>query len=302
VANSYSNNNTFENPYQQASDPKRSRGDRQERGPGPPLPPDYVPSPLDICSGRGKKNWNLEGNVVFRSFIQTKVGDYIAAQTKMEKTQVVVQILQTLRNQGFQFLKQNKDKRYYDIGDKEARDKVGHSLRDQVTALKQKEKSSREHPTTAPLYPPEEPKHQRRPSLALSDGGNETEMRRSALESTTLFKAFARRPSWIVGEDASAWECVDQYMELDIDSSDSATKHDDDIGECHDHVKNHHAAEMSESVNNHHQLMKNSILSFDDRMSILGSNARMSAMSNPRMSTTFTHGGSSAHRLSLIHI
>ena len=280
---------------------KSKRRENIERGPGAPLPYGYVPTPFDICSGRGKKNWNLEGNVAFRSYIQTKVAEYIDARTKVEKTKVVVTILSSLRQQGFQFLKEGKDKRYYDIGDKEARDKVGHSLRDQVTALKQKSQKSQQqelHEVVGGEM------HQRRPSLTLSDSGNETEMRRSALESTTLFKAFARRPSWIVGEENGNWECVDEYMDMDIDS-DSATQASA--------ASEHHATpgkqpaadaagEIETSGHGHHQLMKNSILSFDERMSLLnnsGSNPRASTVSNPRMSIFNLHGSNGLRRSTL---
>lgn len=250
---------------------KRTRGRKEERGPGLPLPLGYVPTKLDICSGRGKKNWNLEGNVAFRSYIQTKVSDYIGAQTKIEKTKVVVDILQNLRSQGFQFLKEGKDQRYYDIGDKEARDKVGHSLRDQVTAIKQKVRKDKEmggHAQYEDLQL-EDPCAQRRPSLTLSDSGNETEMRRSALESTELFKQFARRPSWLIGEDANAsWEYVDQYLDMDIDSDSRDTQ------------STQQDLEIDEATTCNNQLMKNSILSFDERLSHIGSvNARMSLAS-----------------------
>ena len=101
------------------------------------LPDNYMPGPKDICCGRGKRNWNHSGNVAFRSLIQNSVNRYIDAPNKTAKTAVVVSIVDDIRQSGAYFLKQDDDNgRWYDIGDQQAREKVGHSLRDQVTAQK----------------------------------------------------------------------------------------------------------------------------------------------------------------------
>jgi len=103
------------------------------------LPPDYVPTALDVCCGRGKKNWNHEGNTNFRSIIRSNVLRYMEAPTKSDKTRLVCSIVDMIRQQGGKFLKEDDGGMYYDIGDIQARDKVGHSLRDQVSsANKQK--------------------------------------------------------------------------------------------------------------------------------------------------------------------
>lgn len=111
------------------------------------LPPDYEPTDLDICSGRGKAFWNHSGNVAFRNLIQSQVEVYINAPTKAEKSAIVVAIVDELRRQGCKFLKQEKTPNgemiCYDIGDAFAREKVGHSLRDQVTAINRTSTSSR---------------------------------------------------------------------------------------------------------------------------------------------------------------
>jgi hypothetical protein len=98
------------------------------------LPPNYTPGELDICCGRGKRNWNHSGNVAFRNLIHTSVDRYLAAPTKTAKSAVVLQVVDTIRESGAYFLKQNETGVWYDIGDAHAREKVGHSLRDQVTA------------------------------------------------------------------------------------------------------------------------------------------------------------------------
>lgn len=106
-----------------------------------PLPDGYVPRSRDVCCGRGKRNWNHEGNVWFRNLIQANVDRYIQAPSKTDKTAVVVAVVEQVRSEGAFFVKQDDDSgRWYDIGDTQAREKVGHSLRDQVTAQKKKEK------------------------------------------------------------------------------------------------------------------------------------------------------------------
>jgi hypothetical protein len=109
------------------------------------LPEDYSPRDHDICCGRGKRNWNHKGNVYFRNLIQANVDRYLTATTKTGKTAVVLTIVDEVRLGGTYFVKQNDDNgRWYDIGDAQAREKVGHSLRDQVTAWKKSSKRSDE--------------------------------------------------------------------------------------------------------------------------------------------------------------
>ena len=150
--------------------------------PGGPLPINYEPTNLDVCSGRGKRNWNHSGNVAFRDLIQHSTSAYMAATTKNEKTAIVCNIVEEMRTIGCKFLKEDsKTGRWYDIGDAQAREKVGHSLRDQVTAYN---RSNVETPDAT---------HHR----TLSDSGKEADTRRMSLDTTVLFGQFARRPSWL---------------------------------------------------------------------------------------------------------
>lgn len=112
----------------------------QPSGPTP-LPLGYEPRSQDICCGRGKRNWTHSGNVWFRNLIQANVDRYMQAPSKTDKTAVVISVVEQVRGEGAFFVKQDEDSgRWYDIGDTQAREKVGHSLRDQVTAQKRKEK------------------------------------------------------------------------------------------------------------------------------------------------------------------
>lgn len=138
------------------------------------LPGGYQPSPYDVCCGRGKKNWNHEGNTIFRKLIRTNVKAYQDATDKQDKSSIVISIVDTIRNQGGRFLKQNDDKQWYDIGDTQAREKVGHSLRDQVNAqikqqLLQQGSESSPHKRSSPSpesnspSSPKKPRFQRAP-------------------------------------------------------------------------------------------------------------------------------------------
>ena len=156
--------------------------------PGGSLPIDYEPTKLDVCSGRGKRNWNHSGNAAFRDLIQHSTPAYMSASTKNEKTTIVCNIVEEMRALGCKFLKEDSKTRcWYDIGDAQAREKVGHSLRDQVTA------HNRSHATTMPNTEAQRPTHHR----TVSDSLNEADSRRMSLDTTVLFGQFARRPSWI---------------------------------------------------------------------------------------------------------
>ena len=179
------------------------------------LPIEYEPTNLDVCSGRGKRNWTHSGNIAFRELIQHTTPAYMAAPTKNEKTAIVCNIVEEMRALGCQFLKQDSTtNRWYDMGDAQARDKVGHSLRDQVSAYNRSQITPAQPITfehivgmnymRASITPPGGAKqHARRPSLAMSDSGNEADERRMSLDTTSIHGEFARRPSWIADSDTT---------------------------------------------------------------------------------------------------
>jgi hypothetical protein len=70
-------------------------------------------------------------------YIQQKVHDYINIKSKVEKTQFVNDTVHDLRRQGYRFLAEDAGSRcWFDIGDAQTKNKVGHSLRDQVAAIR----------------------------------------------------------------------------------------------------------------------------------------------------------------------
>jgi hypothetical protein len=98
----------------------------------------YKPTSFDVCCGRGKQHWKHSGNVNFRKFIKNNIHLYLSAETKPAKTNVVVSLVEHVRENGGHFLKLEEDTSsdnfgcWVDIGDFLARDKVSHSLRDQI--------------------------------------------------------------------------------------------------------------------------------------------------------------------------
>jgi len=165
------------------------------------LPLSYVPGDKDVVCGRGKRNWNHLGNINFRNVIRTNVQRYLDSPTKNDKTLVVISIVDEIRGQGGRFLKEDMHGRWYDIGDAQARDKVGHSLRDQVTALSRqrnkKEVMSGSNKAAAPEPALSAPTPlMRRPSVQ-SDSGNEVDMRRSSHFTSFILNTFTRRPSFL---------------------------------------------------------------------------------------------------------
>lgn len=90
------------------------------------MPEGYEPSVLDVLCGRGVECFNHSGNVAFRKVIEENLDRYTMSRTKLEKSILVVQIVDIVRNIGGEdsawFLrKDHKVGKYYEIGDDAAR-------------------------------------------------------------------------------------------------------------------------------------------------------------------------------------
>jgi hypothetical protein len=114
----------------------------------------YTPTVMDVCSGRGKKNWKHKGNSEFRKLVHSNVAAYMNAPSKHEKTLVVKAIVDVIRSNGGRFLKQGSDDDWYDIGDNQAKEKVGHSLRDQVSAITKQKRETTSRSGSSPRFSP----------------------------------------------------------------------------------------------------------------------------------------------------
>lgn len=98
-----------------------------------PLAPEYTPGEFDVICARGKQAKNHSGNVRYRRIIVEKMKIYDEAPTKLEKTVIVSEILDSVRtvspNGGFI---KKFDGRWFEVGDHIAREKIGQSLRDML--------------------------------------------------------------------------------------------------------------------------------------------------------------------------
>lgn len=104
--------------------------------------------PYDILCGRSKNAYHNIGNKRFRVIISWNFERYISSTTRTEKTAIVLSIVNTLKNDiGGRFLKE-QDNQYVEISQKEAREKVGHALRDMVSAQRRTQKRQRRQMTT----------------------------------------------------------------------------------------------------------------------------------------------------------
>lgn len=95
----------------------------------------YTLGPYDILFGRCKTCFNNIGNRRFRITMSMHLKAYMATKNRQEKTSLFQSIVSSLQNEaGARFLKPIKGGRqgYIQLGVKQAREKVGHALRDLV--------------------------------------------------------------------------------------------------------------------------------------------------------------------------
>merc|ERR1719343_484163 len=119
------------------------------------------PGPYDIVCGRNSGAYNYIGNRRFRVTIEMNLQRYIDSPTREDKTNVIKSIVWMLHEQvGARFLKKETTKkssgsgsrrrgtpRYTIMTDKQAREKVGHALRDLViTARKEQQQQEKKQP------------------------------------------------------------------------------------------------------------------------------------------------------------
>ena len=103
----------------------------------------FQPGPYDCICGRGKVAFNHVGNKYFRSLIELARNSYLKAETKIQRSSVVSNVVNAVRSKcggtgGAGFVKQNKlTGEWIEVGDHLAREKVGQSLRETL-AIKYK--------------------------------------------------------------------------------------------------------------------------------------------------------------------
>lgn len=97
-----------------------------------------VPGTYDVLLGRGRPLQKHSGNLRYHHIIESYQGRYEKA-SKLEKTKLSKLIVQTMKNEGGRFLKQD-DMGWIEIDDEVARYKVSHTFRNHRIAARVLEK------------------------------------------------------------------------------------------------------------------------------------------------------------------
>lgn len=91
--------------------------------------------PYDIKCGRHRDAFNNVGNRRFRITISLNIERYLAASTRREKAEVIGSIIELVEGNGGCFLKWSVQRQdWIALNSKQARAKVGHAMRDMITA------------------------------------------------------------------------------------------------------------------------------------------------------------------------
>mmetsp|Transcript_31960 Transcript_31960/g.48886 ORF Transcript_31960/g.48886 Transcript_31960/m.48886 type:complete len:197 (-) Transcript_31960:139-729(-) len=97
------------------------------------LPVGFSPSENDVICARGKTSYYHRGNQRFREIVGAKKESYMKAKTRVEKGAIITDIVDTIRSRvevgGFVRFEKN-ERRWIDVGDYNAREKVGQYFRD----------------------------------------------------------------------------------------------------------------------------------------------------------------------------
>jgi hypothetical protein len=87
----------------------------------------------DVLCGRHKLAFNNIGNRRLRVTVSLSLERYLVKPSRQDKTLVIISIVKLIQESGGRFLKWKKD-RWIELGEKQAREKVGHALRDMASA------------------------------------------------------------------------------------------------------------------------------------------------------------------------
>ena len=117
------------------------------------LAPEFQPGAYDVVCGRGKGSYNRPGNKRFRAIVNQHIPQYQSSKSKLDKSMVLNTIIDRVRQQNngnARFVKHDKKKGWFEIGVDQAREKVGHAIREAIAANK---------PSRVPVVTKKEVKH-----------------------------------------------------------------------------------------------------------------------------------------------
>lgn len=102
-----------------------------------PLEGNFSPGEYDVVCGRGKGSYNRPGNKRFRALVTQYIDEYTKSRNKLDKTMVLATIIEKVRSQDYgraRFVKHDKKNGWFEISDDQAREKVGHAMREAIAA------------------------------------------------------------------------------------------------------------------------------------------------------------------------
>jgi len=87
-----------------------------------PLLPGFEPTELDVICARGKGAFNHPGNIRFRALVQDQLHSYSSSTSKMEKSKIVRDIIESVRQASPQggFVKKVNGE-WFDVGERSRR-------------------------------------------------------------------------------------------------------------------------------------------------------------------------------------
>lgn len=105
-----------------------------------------LPSSFDIICGRGKGVYDRPANKQFREQVHSSLTDYMNAKTKVDKSIVITNVIETILDSNEQqevrvrFVKKDALTRaWVELSYEEVREKVGHAMRAAVQCIKDDE-------------------------------------------------------------------------------------------------------------------------------------------------------------------
>lgn len=75
------------------------------------------------------------GNKRFRATVTASLEAFMRADTRFEKSQVIQSIVQTIQHSGGRFLKRDAKGHWFELTNQQAKEKVGHAVRDAVNSI-----------------------------------------------------------------------------------------------------------------------------------------------------------------------
>jgi hypothetical protein len=87
----------------------------------------------DVLCGRHKLAFNNIGNRRLRVTVSLSLERYLASPSRQDKSLIIISIVKLIQEIGGRFLQWKKD-HWIELGEKQAREKVGHALRDMASA------------------------------------------------------------------------------------------------------------------------------------------------------------------------